>query len=247
MIQRLNYFGSAMSKIQHLTKARGHIKLGKGSCLEVINVSVLALSNEALIKNITFIVKPTDKLLISGPTGIGKTTLFRTIAGVWPNFSGQIIKPAMQTFLFLPQMPYFPIDSLRNVLLYPYMTHPIADEQIAEVLSLCKLPRLIGKINQVEDWGRVLSLGEQQGLSFVRAILHQPDWLFLDEATSSMDKATEKHMYELIRTRLPTTALISIGHRETLHEYHNLNLQISSTGICQLLHSHNIPATGEYN
>ncbi|MPN35553.1 Vitamin B12 transport ATP-binding protein BacA [bioreactor metagenome] len=136
--------------------------------------------------------------------------------------------------MFLPQNPYFPIDTLRNVILYPHVTQDYSDEKLAEILLHCKLPRLTDKLSRVDDWGKLLSVGEQQCLSIARAILHQPEWLFLDESTSSMDTETEHHIYRLLQKNMPNTALISIGHRETLHEHHNLNLQIDKTGNWQL-------------
>ncbi|QJW46812.1 ABC transporter ATP-binding protein/permease [bacterium BFN5] len=231
---RLDHFSFAMTEVHHLAKAEGSIMLHKTSCLKIANLTVLSLSGEKLIKNLTFDLQMKDRLLISGPTGSGKTTLFRTLSGVWPNFTGQVIKPANQYTLFLPQTPYFPIDTLRNVILYPHITQDYSDEKLADILLHCKLPRLADKLSHVDDWGKLLSVGEQQCLSIARAILHQPKWLFLDEATASMDTETEHHIYCLLQQTMPNTALISIGHRETLHEHHNLNLQIDKNGNWKL-------------
>ena len=235
LIFRLENFSSAMAEVQYPGLSQGSITERRKPSLSVAGLTIDTLSGQPLIKNIFFDLKITDRLLITGPTGCGKTTLFRTLAGVWPNFSGKIARPADQTMMFLPQKPYFPIDSLRNILLYPHITAKLSDEQLAKTLSACKLSKLSGKLDIAGDWNKILSAGEQQCLSIARAILHQPEWLLLDEATSSLDQATEQHIYLLLRKILPAAGLVSIGHRDTLHPYHTLNLHIGKHGSWQLI------------
>jgi putative ATP-binding cassette transporter len=234
LVHRLQFFHTTMNQIGPLTLAPGRLINEKTQSLSIANLTVLSLQDQPLIQDLTLTINPKERLLISGSTGSGKTTLFRTLAGIWPNFHGRIVKPGGRSMMFLPQSPYFPVDTLRNVLLYPHLSQSVSEERLSNVLHHCKLPRLASQLDDIVDWGKVLSVGEQQCLSISRAILHQPEWLFLDEATSSMDKTTEYQLYHYLRQSLPNTALISIGHRETLDEHHQRGLQINPSGSWHL-------------
>jgi len=175
--------------------------------------------NEGL--HLTF--KPKENTLISGPTGAGKSTLARTIAGLWPFGKGEIRIPS-SSFLFLPQKPYMPLGSLKSVLLYPRAQ--ASYEDIADALKLVELEEFLDRLDEVNDWARVLSLGEQQRLSMARALLIKPLWLVLDEATSAMDEASEGHLYRILKACLPDTTLISIGHRKSLKAIHAREIRL---------------------
>ncbi len=171
-----------------------------------------------------------EDVLIAGPSGSGKSTLFRAIAGLWPFGKGSIALPAHGSTLFLPQKPYLPIGTLRKVVSYPTPVGGFDDAAIAEALSVCGLSRLTGMLDDSRYWAQQLSPGEQQRLAFARAILHKPAWLYMDEASSSLDEASEAALYKLVRERLPGTAIVSIGHRSGLKGLHRHRLELQKDG-----------------
>jgi len=168
-----------------------------------------------------------ERWLVRGPSGCGKSTLLRAIAGLWPFTQGQIKLPDQARIMFVPQKSYLPEAPLAQVLAYPAAadTHPPAF--YAEVLTLCRLPHLISRLDETSRWSHQLSPGEQQRLAFAQVMLYQPDIVFMDEATSALDNDTEAHLMTLLRARLPGCTLISVAHRTTLDAFHeqHLNLQ----------------------
>ncbi len=159
--------------------------------------------------------------LLTGPSGSGKSTLFRAIAGVWPFGRGTIAIPNDAHVMVLPQRPYFPVATLATAITYPGGTRHVPDDTLARTLETVGLPALAPRLNEEAHWNRILSLGEQQRLAIARAILQKPDFLFLDEATASLDEASEAALYGMLRTQLAGTTVISIGHRSTLRAFHD--------------------------
>ena len=158
--------------------------------------------------------------LVTGPSGSGKSTLFRAIAGIWPFGSGTVRIPKDAHVMFLPQRPYLPVGSLREVLTYPQAPDSASDDRLREVLRLCLLPDLMTRLDEARHWALTLSPGEQQRVAFARVFLQKPDWLFVDEATAQLDEATERELYQRVGRELPHTTLVSIGHRSTLRAFH---------------------------
>ncbi|HME72547.1 MAG TPA: ATP-binding cassette domain-containing protein, partial [Myxococcota bacterium] len=141
---------------------------------------------------------------------------------------GRIALPAAARTLFLPQKPYLPIATLRDVVLYPGGAPDGAgdDAAIRTTLAAVGLPALATDLDEEANWALRLSGGEQQRIAFARALVQRPDWLFLDEATSALDEPTEGCLYGMLRERLPTTTIVSIGHRSTLAAFHDRRLAI---------------------
>ena len=168
--------------------------------------------------------------MISGPSGAGKSTLFRAIAGVWPFGTGAIAVPSGATLMMLPQRPYFPIGTLKAAITYPSEPDTYDSQVVANAVRSVGLPQLASRLEEDGHWNRVLSLGEQQRLGIARALLHAPQYLFLDEATASLDEASEAALYRLLVERLPATTLVSIGHRDTLEAFHERKVVLSPEG-----------------
>jgi len=169
-------------------------------------------------------IKPGEDVLVIGPSGAGKSTFFRSLAGIWPYWKGRIKLPKGARLLFLPQKPYLPLGSLRHAVSYPDEPTKHSDETIKNALRAVGLTQLAADLERSENWAQVLSGGEQQRLAFARALLNKPDWLFLDEATSALPEADQATLYRLLKEQLSKTTLVSIGHRESLAQYHDKRL-----------------------
>jgi putative ATP-binding cassette transporter len=235
VVKRLLGFSQAMNRVEHMVDQEViDVTYGAEPSLQVHQLQIDLPNGEELLKGLQFTIHQGDSLLIMGPSGCGKSTLMRTLAGIWPFGQGSVRIPAEQKLLFLPQRSYLPLGTLRDSVLYPYKEDFATDEKIRSIMELCKLESLVDKLDQVEDWSHVLSFGEQQRIAFVRAILQQPDWLFLDEATSAIDEKTEAHLYQLLHSQLNDTTIISVGHRNTLVNYHKRKLIIDDTGSWRL-------------
>lgn len=182
-----------------------------------------------LINNVNLTLPQGASLLIQGDSGVGKTTLLRTAAGLWSYSQGTVYCP-LDSQLFLAQKNYLPQGDLSTALAYPKNSADIDRTLAEEILRKVQLGHLIERLEQEQDWTRILSLGEQQRLAFGRLLLHKPKVAFLDEATASMDEGLEDAMYRLLKSELPNMTLISVGHRSTLKRYHRQQLQIFTDG-----------------
>ena len=188
-----------------------------------------------LIEDLSLSVDGQSSLLVMGPSGCGKSSLMRAIAGLWTSGEGTIARPGLDDLLFLPQKPYMILGSLRQQLLYPYSNVEIEDDQLTYVLRQVNLPNLVAQfgLEAEAEWSDVLSLGEQQRLSFARVLLHQPKYVILDEATSALDTTNEEQLYtQLAKAQ---TAYLSVGHRESLKNYHQSLLRLAEDHSWQML------------
>ncbi|WOD41180.1 ABC transporter ATP-binding protein/permease [Nodosilinea sp. E11] len=181
-----------------------------------------------LVENLSIDIPDKTGLLIVGPSGCGKSSLLRAIAGLWHSGSGTIHRPELDSILFLPQKPYMILGTLREQLLYPNTSQAVDDaglQAALEKVNLANLAERFGGFDAVEEWGDVLSLGEQQRLTFARLLVSQPDFAILDEATSALDLANEAKLYDHLHHS--GTTFISVGHRESLAEYHQATLELA--------------------
>jgi putative ATP-binding cassette transporter len=188
------------------------------------DLSVRLPNSEPLINATDVTIKLGERVLISGPSGAGKSTLFRALGGVWPFGEGTITIPKNARMMILPQRPYFPIAPLAAAVAYPAEPGRFDAVTIAELINAVGLPALVPRIAEEAHWNRMLSLGEQQRLGIARALLYRPDFLFLDEATASLDEPSEAALYRLFDQRLPQATVVSIGHRATLAAFHQRRL-----------------------
>jgi putative ATP-binding cassette transporter len=203
--------------------------------LEVDGVEVRTPDGEDLVSDLDLRLDPGDTLLISGPSGIGKTVLLQSIAGLWPFASGRIRLPASrQEAMFVPQLPYIPLGDLRAVVSYPHEAGAVGDREIQQALVKVALSHLVIRLNDARDWAKTLSVGEQQRIAFARILLSRPRAVFLDESTSALDEGLELMLYELLRAELPDTILVSVSHRSTVEQFHGRHLELIGRGEWRL-------------
>jgi vitamin B12/bleomycin/antimicrobial peptide transport system ATP-binding/permease protein len=175
-------------------------------------------------------IQSDEHVLVTGPSGAGKSTLFRAIAGIWPFGHGVITIPAHASLMMLPQRPYFPIGTLKAAIAYPSSPDAFGSTLVEQTLTAVGLPQLAPRLREESHWNRMLSLGEQQRLGIARALLHEPQYLFLDEATASLDEPAEAALYRLLAEKLEATTLVSIGHRSTLKAFHSGHITLDREG-----------------
>ncbi|MDD3444946.1 MAG: ABC transporter ATP-binding protein/permease [Zavarzinia sp.] len=223
VVQRLTGFIAVLEEAERAKSAAArHVGEGRDWVVEDLTI---ALPDGRVLTNTSLTFKAGEHVLVTGPSGTGKSTLFRILADIWPYAEGRITLPADgEDTLFLPQKPYVPVGTLRAAVTYPLAEGAIADEVLKSALADVGLPDLVDRLDEEAHWQMRLSGGELQRLAIARALVRKPRWLFLDEATSAMDEAMEHGLYDLIRKRLPGTTLVSIGHRSSLKAFHDREL-----------------------
>jgi len=195
--------------------------------VRIVRLDLWRPDGQPLLRGIEFDIPPVSRILISGPAGCGKTTLFHVLNGMWPFGRGSVTLPAGGRVLFIPQKLFLPIAALRQAVVYPDASGDYCTASIKAILVDVGLSYLAGQLDTEQHWQQQLSPGEQQRLAFARALLIKPQWLFLDEATSALDEAGEAQLYQLILDRLPGTAIISIAHRPSLLRFHDQRLELA--------------------
>jgi vitamin B12/bleomycin/antimicrobial peptide transport system ATP-binding/permease protein len=229
-VDRLNGFCHAIEQSrEHKKQQTIHVVSG-GERLLIDELTLTLPDGRPLLNNVSIHVKRGETVLLMGPSGSGKSTLMRGIAELWPFGHGRIVKPS-ESMLFLPQRPYLPVGTLRQVVTYPN-GQPISDDALQEALELCGLSYLMDRLDVHQNWSQKLSTGEQQRIAFSRALLLRPQWLFFDEATGALDEESEAELYRIIKQRLPGTTIFSVSHRQTLAAFHDrlLETRLSTEG-----------------
>ena len=233
VVARLDGFEMAIASAATLATGAGSIdlvsKAGSGK-IDLEQLLVRLPNGTPLVSADGFSLLDNERTLVTGPSGAGKSTLFRAIAGIWPFGNGSIAIPANAKLMMLPQRPYFPVGSLQAAIVYPAEASAFSSDQVRDALISVGLPQLAPQLEEEAHWNRMLSLGEQQRLGLARALLHAPQYLFLDEATASLDEASEAALYRLIEEKLPATTIVSIGHRSTLEAFHQRNVEFTRDG-----------------
>jgi putative ATP-binding cassette transporter len=202
------------------------VRRGRGAVFAVDRLNVELPGGEPIVAAEHIAFPAGERVLVTGPSGSGKSTLFRVIAGIWPFGSGRVMVPQGAKVMLVPQRPYFPLATLATAVGFPAEAGTFDDARVAEALVAVGLPQMVGRLGEEAHWNRMLSQGEQQRLAIARALLHAPDYLFLDEATAALDEAAEAALYRLLQDRLKGTTIISIGHRSTLSAFHGRRVEL---------------------
>ena len=199
--------------------------------VQLTDIEVRTPDGKQLVNPLDLRLEVGDTLVVTGESGVGKTTLLRSLAELWPYTSGTLTRPCgPNETLFLSQMPYVPLGNLRGVVSYPNEEGDIDDQTLKRTLEKVALPHLVDRLDEVQDWAKVLSPGEQQRIAFARVLLTKPKAVFLDEATSALDEGLEFLVYNLVRSELPNTILVSVSHRKTVEQHHTHELELLGDG-----------------
>ncbi|MGO4446751.1 ABC transporter ATP-binding protein/permease [Mycobacterium sp. 2YAF39] len=203
----------------------------KDGTVELAGIEVRTPDGKQLVNPLDLRLEVGDTMVVTGESGAGKTTLLRSLAELWPFTTGTLTRPCgPNETMFLSQMPYVPLGNLRAVVSYPNTEGDIDDATLKRTLEKVALPHLVDRLDEVQDWAKVLSPGEQQRIAFARILLTEPKAVFLDEATSALDEGLEFLVYNLIRTELPNTILVSVSHRKAVEQHHTHELELLGDG-----------------
>lgn len=239
VVTRLGKFWELVLEAESNTKMLNQentIALKEGEGITFAHVTILTpIQNKPIVKDLSLSLSPQSGLLITGPSGSGKSSILRALAGLWSNGTGEIIRPPVSQLMFVPQRPYMILGTLRSQLLYGLRSHILTDDELMEVVKCVRLEETLNRVGGFDarlDWSNILSTGEQQRISLARVLLLNPRYVFLDEATTALDRKGESLLYDLIQTR--GMGYVSVGHRDSLGKYHHVILELTGEGNWEL-------------
>ena len=236
-VKRLSEFSDALEEVTKQPENVSTIKIIEENHLAFEHVTLQTPNYEqVIVEDLSLSVQPGEGLLIVGPSGRGKSSLLRAIAGLWNAGTGRLVRPPLEEVLFLPQRPYIILGTLREQLLYPNTNRQITDAELKEFLQQVNLQNLLSRVDGFDTevpWENILSVGEQQRLAFARLLVTRPSFTILDEATSALDLKNEGSLYQQLQEM--KTTFISVGHRESLFDYHQWVLELSDDSSWQLV------------
>jgi putative ATP-binding cassette transporter len=228
IVERLATFDRAIVKARAETRGDFTAAEAPGNAVRLQDVTMSLPDGTKLLDGADLNLTAGHSIVITGRTGSGKSTLFRVLAGIWPFGHGRVEIPPNS--FFLPQRPYIPLGTLRHVITYPNAVDAFSDQEISRALTDAGLPQLIARLENDDNWPQRLSGGEQQRVALARALLAKPDWIFLDEATASLDPDAEEELYHVLKQRLPNATLVSIAHRPSVAAFHEKKLVFKREG-----------------
>jgi vitamin B12/bleomycin/antimicrobial peptide transport system ATP-binding/permease protein len=223
-VRRVAALEVSLGELERAERHRaGRINRGEAqdAALRLRNVSVMLGDGTAIVARADAAIMPGEKVLLTGQSGTGKSTLVRALAGVWPWGGGDIESRAGAKLMVLPQRPYLPLGTLRRVVTYPDASDARSAREVAAALKKVELGHLAERLDEEASWDQILSGGEKQRLAFARILLHRPDIVVLDEATAALDPASQDRLMMLLARELEHASVVSIGHRPELVDFHH--------------------------
>ena len=231
-VDRLLGFQFAIEGLADIYKPSAErIKVQSKDELDISNLDLLLPDGRSLAHKLELQVGPGKHLLVRGHSGSGKSTLLRAISGIWPFWRGKLESPAPDQVMFLPQRAYLPLGTLRSALTYPSASNTFSDAQVHDALAAVALEHLLPSLDVSDNWAQRLSGGEQQRVAIVRALLHKPKWLFMDEASAALDLNLETKIYSEIQARLPNCTIVSVAHRDSVAKFHRQTFDMNSNSV----------------
>jgi ATP-binding cassette subfamily D (ALD) long-chain fatty acid import protein len=227
---------SAASTDENAAVLAGRGTISESESIEFTEVPIVSPNGDVLIQKLSFTVHPGDHLLIVGPNGCGKSSLFRILGGLWPVYGGTVKKPNFEDIFYIPQRPYLSRGTLRQQVIYPdgvreMREKGVTDTDLYNILDIVEIASVVNREDgwdAEEEWRDVLSGGLQQRIAMARLFYHKPKYAILDECTSSVTLEIEKVMYETAK-KLGVT-LMTVSHRRSLWKYHKKILQFDGEG-----------------
>lgn len=227
---------SSVSTEENAAVLSGRGVVEESDSIEFTDVPIVSPNGDVLVRKLSFAIHPGDHLLVVGPNGCGKSSLFRILGGLWPVYGGTVKKPRFDEIFYIPQRPYLSRGSLRQQVIYPdglreMRAKGVTDTDLLDILSIVEIAGVVnrpGGWDAEEEWRDVLSGGLQQRIAMARLFYHRPKFAILDECTSSVTLEIERVMYETAK-KLDIT-LMTVSHRRSLWKYHKMILQFDGEG-----------------